>query len=235
MDKAKKIFFKIRDLYEIAVPTLAFAMLFGMFMWGILCRYVLKRSATYANEIQIMGYLWTVLPAALWARRRNDHVCFSMLYDSLRPRGQRWIRILGNLFMVVTYCFLLSGSIKYIVNLRQRSMSLQIPLKILYFPFPILVAGILVYSLWDFCMDVRDIYLERTGKKEPLSNEKIDKAEEFRKASEEEYERLFANMEKEEAELDAELEQMRQKEEEAKAAAGGEAEQASEQDPEQKK
>ena len=30
MDKAKKIFFKIRDLYEIAVPTLAFAMLFGL-------------------------------------------------------------------------------------------------------------------------------------------------------------------------------------------------------------
>ena len=81
---------------------------------------------------------------------------------------------------------------------------------------PILVAGILVYSLWDFCMDVRDIYLERTGKKEPLSNEKIDKAEEFRKASEEEYERLFANMEKEEAELDAEFEEIRQKEEASK-------------------
>ncbi len=201
MDKAKKIFFKIRDFYEIGVPTMAYAMLFGMFMWGILCRYVLKRSATYANEIQIMGYLWTVLPAALWARRRNDHVCFSMLYDSVRPRAQRWIRILGNLFMVVTYCFLLSGSIKYITNLRQKSMSLQIPLKFLYFPFPILVAGILLYSAWDIYTDVRDIYLESTGKKEKLSNEKIDKAEEFRKASEEEYERLFAAMEKEEADL----------------------------------
>jgi TRAP-type C4-dicarboxylate transport system permease small subunit len=177
-------------------------MMFGMFMWGIFCRYVLKASATYANEIQIMGYLWTVLPAALWARRRNDHVCFSMLYDSLNPRGQRWIRILGNLFMTVMYIFLLSGSIKFILNLRQKSMALQIPLKVLYLPFPILVAGILLYSLWDLYTDVRDIVLESTGRKEKLSNEKIDKAEEFRKASEEEYQRLFAGLEQERETVD---------------------------------
>jgi len=202
METAKKILLRIRDLYEIVIPTLAFLMMFGMFMWGIFCRYVLKASATYANEIQIMGYLWTVLPAALWARRRNDHVCFSMLYDSLNPRGQRWIRILGNLFMTVMYIFLLSGSIKFILNLRQKSMALQIPLKVLYLPFPILVAGILLYSLWDLYTDVRDIVLESTGRKEKLSNEKIDKAEEFRKASEEEYQRLFTGLEQERETVD---------------------------------
>lgn len=197
MERVKRILLRIRDLYEIAIPTLAFLMMFGMFMWGIFCRYVLKASATYANEIQIMGYLWTVLPAALWARRRNDHVCFSMLYDSLNPRGQRWIRILGNLFMTVMYIFLLSGSVRFILNLRQKSMALQIPLKFLYLPFPILIAGILLYSVWDLYTDVRDIVLESTGRKEKLSDEKIDKAEEFRRASEEEYQRLFAGLEQE--------------------------------------
>lgn len=195
MGRVKKILLRIRDLYEIVIPTLAFLMMFGMFMWGIFCRYVLKASATYANEIQIMGYLWTVLPAALWARRRNDHVCFSMLYDNLSPRGQRWIRILGNLFMTVLYIFLLSGSVKFILNLRQKSMALQIPLKYLYLPFPIMVAGILLYSAWDLYADVRDIVLESTGRKEKLSNEKVDKAEKFRRASEEEYQRLFAGLE----------------------------------------
>lgn len=191
----KKVLLKIRDFYEIVVPTLAFAMMFGMFMWGIFCRYVLKASVTYANEVQILGYLWTVLPAALWARRRNDHVCFALLYDSVKPRTQRLIRILGNLFMVVVYCFLMYGAVNYILNLRQRSMALRISLKVLYMPFPIMVGGILLYSLWDLYVDIRDIILEHTGKKEPLLNVKEDKAEEFRRASEEEYQRLFAGLE----------------------------------------
>lgn len=193
MERTKKVLLRIRELYEVVIPTLAFVMMFGMFMWGIFSRYVLKSAATYANEIQILGYLWMVLPSALWARRRGDHVCFAMLYDSVNPRIQRRIRILGNLFMSGTYVFLLYGAVKFVANIRQKSMALHLPLKILYLPFPILVAGILLYSLWDLYTDIRDMVLEAQGKKERLSTVKVDKAEEFRRASEEEYQRLFAS------------------------------------------
>lgn len=191
MKVIKTVLLKIRDFYEIVIPSAAFLMMFIVFIWGIFCRYILKISATWANEIQILGYLWTVLPAALWARRRNDHVCFALLYDSVNPVWQRIIRILGNLFMAIMYTFLFLGSVKYIMNLRQRSMALEISLKYLYLPFPILIGGIWVYSVWDLFTDTRDIVLEAMGKKEPISREKVDKAAEYLAASEAEFQALF--------------------------------------------
>ncbi len=191
MKTIRRILLKIRDFYEIVIPSTAFLMMFMVFIWGIFCRYVLKTSATWANEIQILGYLWTVLPAALWARRRNDHVCFALLYDSVNPAWQRVIRILGNLFMAVMYTFLFLGSVKYIMNLRQRSMALEISLKYLYLPFPVLIGGIWVYSVWDLFSDTRDIMLEALGKKEPIRMEKADKAAEYLAASEAEFQALF--------------------------------------------
>lgn len=182
---------KIRDIYEIAVPSLAFLMMFSVFIWGIFCRYVLKVSCTWANEVQIMGYLWTVLPAAVWARRRGDHVCFSMLYDSVDLVRQRVIRIAGNIFMIVFYSFLFVASVKYIANLRQRSMALEIPLKFLYLPFPIMVGGIWLYSFSELFVDVRDVILEALGKKEKLQHMKVDKAAEYLAASEKEFQELF--------------------------------------------
>lgn len=196
MAKLKKIFLTVRDIYEIAVPSLAFLMMFSVFIWGIFCRYVLNISATWSNEIQIMGYLWTVLPAALYGRRRNDHVAFSLLYDSVNPAWQRIIRILGNLFILVLYSFLIWGSIRYIRNLRQASMALEISLKYLYIPFPILVCGFWLYSAYDFIVDVRDIYLEKTGKKAPISLQKEDLSQKIRQAAEEDYNRLFSSPEK---------------------------------------
>lgn len=193
MKLIQKAFFKVRDLYEIAIPSLAFLMMFVVFIWGIFCRYVLNASATWANEIQIMGYLWTVLPAALWARRRNDHVCFSLLYDVVNPVWQRVIRILGNLFMTAMYVVLTSGTITYITNLRQKSMALGISLKYLYMPFLILVVGILIYSIYDLVVDCRAVILEATGKKEPLSLEKTDKAQGILMAAEKEYNEQFAS------------------------------------------
>lgn len=199
MTKIKTVLFKIRDFYEVAVPALAFLVMFFVFIWGIFCRYILGISATWANEVQIMGYLWTVLPAALWARHRNDHVSFSLLYDSVDIVKQRIIRIIGNIFMLVFYSFLFVASVKYIMNLRQHSMALELPLKILYLPFPIMVGGFWIYSLTELITDVHDIILESTGKKEKLQHIKIDKAAEYLAASEKEFQELFKTAAAEEA------------------------------------
>lgn len=187
----KSVFIKIRDFYEILVPSLAFAMMFFVFIWGIFTRYILKDSVTWANEVQILGYIWTVMPAAVWARRRGDHVCFSLLYDSVDVRKQRIIRIIGNLFMLLTYAVLFWASCKYILNLRQKSMALEVSLKYLYLPFPIMIGAFWVYCLADLITDMGDIILEAQGKKEKLQAVKIDKAAEYLKASEEEFEEMF--------------------------------------------
>lgn len=191
MTYVKKLFYKMRDIYEIGIPTIAFSMMFCVFIWGILCRYILKMPATWSIEVQVAGYVWAVLPAALWVRRRNDHVTFSLLYDMLKPRGQRIIRMLGNIFMLVTYSFLFVGAIRHLMFLRQTSMALELPLRYMYLPFSVLVGGVWIYSLTDIIRDIRDIVWEKQGRKPPINETAIDKAEEFLKASEKEYEEFF--------------------------------------------
>ena len=192
METVKKVFLKINRFYDTVVPAAGYVVLFCAFIWGIFARYILNASATWAVEVQVGAYLWTVLPAALNARRRNEHVSFSMLHDALKPSGQRVMRIAGNMVIIITYAFLLVPTVNFVVNQTMRSAALRISRTYFFLPIIPLIYGVFLYSIRDVYQDIRDILLEKRGEKEPINSiQQIDKREAYREASERELKGLF--------------------------------------------
>ncbi len=161
MKGVKQFLLRIRDVYEIAVPMIAFSILFLSFVYSIVLRYVFNNPPEWSNEVQVFGYIWTVLPAAVYIRRLDGHVRFTMVYDLLNAKWQRIMRIFGNLLIGVPYLFLVIPSINYIRRQTMMSMSLHLPVKIYFFPIILLVCGVLAYSFYDVYVDVKAILDDR--------------------------------------------------------------------------
>ena len=91
------VFFKktgsfLLDLFEIYIPSVAFSIMFVVFVLQIFFRYFLNRPLTWPYEVTIFGFIWTAILGACFARRYGVHVVFGLIYDKMSPK----IRLCGD-------------------------------------------------------------------------------------------------------------------------------------------
>lgn len=158
MPTVRKIVVGILDAIELFLPLIAFACLFLTFVFAIIARYVFDRAFGWTTEIELVGYIWTVILAACYAKRRDRHVRFTLVYDLLGPRMKCVWRIISNLILLVPYLYLFWPTVRYVFRLRTVSFALQIPLKFYYWPMIWLVGIIIVYSAYEIVVDARKLF-----------------------------------------------------------------------------
>jgi len=143
---------RLLDFVEITIPSTMFALLFIVFMMEIFYRYVLV-PLTWTLEFTLMAFIWTTLLGACYAHREGAHVTFSLLYDRMKPRGQLYVRMAGNLLVFTAFCIALYPSYKYIAFMGfKRSDVLRIPMNIAFSPylaFLVIMIGRLAAALAD--------------------------------------------------------------------------------------
>ena len=143
------------NVIEVYVPVITFVVLFISFMAQIVARYFFK-PLLWPEELSLMCFVWTALLGGIYAKREHGHVAFTMLYDSVKPHTQAWMRIIGNAMMLFSFVLAFYPSWRYVSFMGyKKSDVLLIPMNIVFMPFMVFLADMIVRVAIDIVVDVR--------------------------------------------------------------------------------
>lgn len=151
------------DIVELYLPCASFTVMFVSFLLQIFSRYVLNNPFIWTYELTIFGFIWTAMLGALYAKRKNSHVKFTLLYDMYSPRMQIWVRLIGNGMILTAFIIGFWPALDYVLFMGfKKSTILRIPYDIVFFPFIIFMVVIIGRFAVDLWHDIRLL----TGKSE---------------------------------------------------------------------
>jgi TRAP-type C4-dicarboxylate transport system permease small subunit len=154
----KKTAYFMLDVVEKYVPMTIFSILFLTFVLQIFCRYFLV-PLTWPLELTLICFIWTALLGGLLAKRTDDHVSFSMIYDAVAPNYQLYMRLIGNMLLFFSFCLALYPSYDYVIFMGfKKSNVLQIPMDIAFSPFIIFLAFMLGHIGRDILIDLKRLF-----------------------------------------------------------------------------
>jgi TRAP-type C4-dicarboxylate transport system permease small subunit len=155
MPRLKSVFRVLLDVVELYIPMLAFLSIFVCFLLQIVSRYFFT-PLMWPEELALIAFLWAALLGALYAKRSDSMVCFSMIYDAVGPKIQRWMRLVGNTILAVVLAVSFKPTLDYVVFMKfKTSATLGIPLNIAYSCYIIFLADIVVRYVVDIVRDIR--------------------------------------------------------------------------------
>ncbi len=142
------------DLTEIYIPAVTFCTLFVAFMVQIFYRYFLI-PLTWPLEFTLLMFIWTTLFGACYAHRKNEHVRFTMIYDSVSPKKQWWMRVVGNIMLLTSFIIAFSPTYRWIHFMSfKKTNVLKIPMNIAYFPFIVFMLIMMGRFIYDLYIDI---------------------------------------------------------------------------------
>jgi TRAP-type C4-dicarboxylate transport system permease small subunit len=143
------------DTIEVYIPFMAFLGLFIIFILGIVFRYFF-RPLTWTLELSLLCFIWTALLGGIYAKRDDSHVMFTMVYDAVREKTRLWMRIIGNLLLVISFSIAFLPSVRYVLFMGyKKSNVLKIPMDLAFSPFIIFLAFMIVRYAIDVYHDIR--------------------------------------------------------------------------------
>ena len=159
--KSKPIWIKIGKLFlditEIYIPAIAFSLLFIAFLIQVFFRYFLV-PLTWPLEFTLMMFIWTTLFGACYAMRDETHVRFTLIYDNSAPKVKFWMRIIGNLILLISFIIAFIPTYNWVNFMSfKKSNVLKVPMNIVFFPyiiFMIIMMGRIAYNLY---IDIRKL------------------------------------------------------------------------------
>ncbi len=136
MAKPKKLFHLFLDILEIYIPVAAFVALFLSFILQIVSRYVFRHPLVWPYELSQFGYLWTILLGACYASRTDEHIVFSIAYESASPKVRKAFDIINYSLTIVFFCIPIPATfLFYKFYMKRYSAVFNFPLGIIYFAF----------------------------------------------------------------------------------------------------
>jgi TRAP-type C4-dicarboxylate transport system permease small subunit len=154
----KRIGLFFLDLFEIYIPSIAFSIMFVVFVLQIFFRYFLNHPLTWPYEVTIFAFIWTALLGACFARRHGVHVVFGLIYDKVSPKTQVIFRLIANGLIFAAFLIALKPSYEQVMFMAfNKSTVLKIPFHIAYSPYVVFVILILGHTAYDLVIDVRKL------------------------------------------------------------------------------
>lgn len=161
--KLRKMGEFLLDLIEMYVPLAAFCILFITFIWAVFARYVLRQPCSWATDVELGCYIWTILFSASYVMRKDKHVRFTIVYDMVGPKVQLYMRLVSNLIIIIPFSCLALPTLRHLVNLRTVTTALQLPLKLYYAPIIWFIISVIAYALRDLCTDLMVLRKNKPG------------------------------------------------------------------------
>ncbi len=128
-----------------ACSAAAFAAIFLLFLAGIFWRYVLGAPLSWADELIMVVFLWSVFLTEAFVIEEREQVTFDGIYDLVGARVRRVILLLGALLVGGTFLAALPLILDYVQFLwRERTSVMQWRLDVVYFCFVVYWAAVVV-------------------------------------------------------------------------------------------
>jgi TRAP-type C4-dicarboxylate transport system permease small subunit len=131
------------------VPALMFGLVFLIFNYKIITRYLEHDEAAWADEVSVILFIWIIFWANAFVVRDREQITFDLVY---RPLPDRWKRIMALARLVLVggiFAWALPGSLDYIAFLwRERTPVLNLRLDLIYSCFGLFLVAVVARSLW---------------------------------------------------------------------------------------
>jgi TRAP-type C4-dicarboxylate transport system permease small subunit len=156
MGRLKKYITKFLDIIELYIPMALFSAVFIMYIIMILYRYILHKAVFEMNELCQVLYLSCAMLGASYAGRSDSHVIFPLLYDKLHAKGQKILRMIGDV-IVCTLCGMLWWPCmkSAIWMARKKTEVLDISFGWIYAVFMIFITLSAIYYFYNFIKDLK--------------------------------------------------------------------------------
>lgn len=163
-NKLLKWYNRLCDLTEVYLPCAIFLFMFISYIVLIVYRYVVKASFDWLYELNTLSFVWCGIFAASHGSRTDNHVKFSILYDCVSQKVQQAMRIVGDIFVVVTFSIMFPRSIDNLAFMAVRKSSiLKIPYNYVFFPFMVFMGLTILHHTILLIKDIMSLFKKEGG------------------------------------------------------------------------
>lgn len=114
-------------------------------MLQIFYRYVLNHPLSWTQEIAEILYVWIVCVGAATIVKEREHVTFSLVYVSVKPKLRRIFAIAGTGLVTLVMLITLPGNLDYILfTFRQKTPTLRLPMSVVFSAFGVFMVLIII-------------------------------------------------------------------------------------------
>ena len=157
----KKILKTLSYIFDVVIPNISFSMIFIAFMVAILSRYVFRQPVAWTYEISVLGFMWTMFFGVGKAIELDEHVVFGLVYDTLKPFGKLFCKLLYNTVLIILLAILFIPALKAALKSTMMTGVLKMPYTIVFAPFFLMLAEIIVRSGQNIKKAVQEYRSER--------------------------------------------------------------------------
>jgi TRAP-type C4-dicarboxylate transport system permease small subunit len=154
--KFKEIFDKVLEVIEINISAVLLVVVLVGFILTILLRYILKISFAQIDELIVVGFVWMAMFASPNGTKHNQHVSFTVIYDSIGPRGKAVNDVLFKLILVVLLLFVVAPAWD-IINFwgMRRTSMLKLSFKWIYMPYMFFIIFTIYHLIDNLVRDIK--------------------------------------------------------------------------------
>lgn len=143
---------------------LLFLCLFAVFLIQIAARFGFNRPLPWTDELAVILYLWVILWASAFMVSEREQVVFDLVWNSVGQRARRVMRIVGHLMIGGLAAVAIPASWDYVRFMaREGSPVLGLSFQWVFMPFVLLLAALVLRSVWGIWQALRGQGLEDQG------------------------------------------------------------------------
>lgn len=158
MKKVHEVIDKTLVFIETNIPTI---MLIGVFLGFIISignRYILQSGSPKVDEAYVVCFCWLAVFSSPLATRNEEHVAFTILYDSLSAKGKAIMDVFGKICLLVLLLVIFMPSLKEVsFQSMNRTSNLHLKYSILYAPFMFFLIATIYHQVALIVRDVKTL------------------------------------------------------------------------------
>ena len=141
-----------------------FLCLFAVFLIQIAARFGFNRPLPWTDELAVILYLWVILWASAFMVSEREQVVFDLVWNSVGQRARRAMRIVGHLMIGGLAAVAIPASWDYVRFMaREGTPVLGLSFQWVFMPFVLLLAALVVRSVWGIGQALRGQGLQDQG------------------------------------------------------------------------
>ena len=127
---------------------LLFAGMVVLSILQVVCRYVLKISLSFTEELARFLFIWVTFLGTAMAMRKGQHVKMELMLGAVPPAIRNALEFIGRVVSMCIYLVMIGGGVMVMQKtMDQTSAALNLPMSLVYLAVPVCGALMLLLGL----------------------------------------------------------------------------------------
>ena len=142
---------------------IAIVIMISLVFYNAMLRYLFNSSMPASEEFARFAFIYTVFLGAIVAEIASQHVTVTVLTERLGKVAAIAVRILREVLIIGTLCFIFYGSIIYTMHVTFRTPATNTPFWIITISLCIMVFAFMVSKFLKIAIDVKTAIVGQTS------------------------------------------------------------------------